>query len=158
MPVTARLSKHFYDRLGEQVANELVEWFNQVDAQYRNDLRDLNEQNFARFDAKVEQRFAEQDARIERRFAESEVKFEKRFAEFEVKIERRLAGCRVRQGVHGGRSDRRAVAAVPRCDRDAYVRDPSDLRCSGDARVVARAILRDHGRHDPAESGAEDDA
>jgi len=26
MPVTARLSKLFYDRLGEQVANELVDW------------------------------------------------------------------------------------------------------------------------------------
>ena len=30
MPVTARLAKLFYDRLGEQVANELVEWFNAV--------------------------------------------------------------------------------------------------------------------------------
>ena len=28
MPVTAKLSKLFYDRLGEQIANELVEWFN----------------------------------------------------------------------------------------------------------------------------------
>jgi hypothetical protein len=26
MPVTARLSKAFYDRFGEQVANELVDW------------------------------------------------------------------------------------------------------------------------------------
>jgi hypothetical protein len=32
MPVTARLSKAFYDQLGEGVANELVEWFNMVDA------------------------------------------------------------------------------------------------------------------------------
>jgi len=27
MPVTAKLSKAFYDRLGEEVANELVDWF-----------------------------------------------------------------------------------------------------------------------------------
>ena len=40
MPVTAKLSKKFYDVLGEDVANELVEWFNQVDATYRTDLRD----------------------------------------------------------------------------------------------------------------------
>ena len=53
MPVTAKLSKLFYDRLGEQVANELVDWFNQVDATYRSDLRELNELNFARFDAKL---------------------------------------------------------------------------------------------------------
>ena len=59
MPVTARLSKRFYDRLGEDVANELVEWFNQVDATYKAELRELNELNFARFDAKLAQRIGE---------------------------------------------------------------------------------------------------
>ena len=59
MPVTAKLSKRFYDVLGEDVANELVDWFNAVDLTYRNDLRELNELNFARFDAKQEQRMAE---------------------------------------------------------------------------------------------------
>jgi hypothetical protein len=68
------LSRLFYERLGEQIANELVEWFNQVDSTYRSDLREINESNFARFDAKLEQRFAEQDARIARRFAEAAVK------------------------------------------------------------------------------------
>jgi hypothetical protein len=43
MPVTARLSKLFYDRLGEEIADELVNWFNAVDATYRADLRELNE-------------------------------------------------------------------------------------------------------------------
>jgi len=57
--VTAKLSKHFYDVLGEDIANELVEWFNAVDLTYRTDLRELNELNFARFDAKLEQRLAE---------------------------------------------------------------------------------------------------
>ena len=59
MPVTAKLSKKFYERLGEDVANELVDWFNQVDATYRADLRELNELNFQRFDAKLEQRLSE---------------------------------------------------------------------------------------------------
>ena len=59
MPVTARLSKQFYDRRGEAVTNELVDWFNQVDASYKSDLREMNELNFARFDAKLEQRLAE---------------------------------------------------------------------------------------------------
>jgi hypothetical protein len=27
MPVTAKLSKAFYDRLGEAIANELVDWW-----------------------------------------------------------------------------------------------------------------------------------
>ena len=59
MPVTARLSRKFYETFGEDVTNELVDWFNSVDATYRADLRELNELNFARFDAKLEQRLAE---------------------------------------------------------------------------------------------------
>jgi hypothetical protein len=104
VPVTAKLSKRFYDRLGEDVANELVEWFNAVDATYRNDLRELNELNFERFDAKVGQRFAEFEAKFERRFSEFaaqfaavEAKNDRRFTEFavqlaafEAKIERRF--------------------------------------------------------------------
>ncbi len=57
--MTARLSKRFYDQLGEEIASELVDWFNQVDQTYRGDLRELNELNFARFDAKLEQRLAQ---------------------------------------------------------------------------------------------------
>ena len=59
VPVTAKLSQKFYEKLGEDVANEIVEWFNSVDATYRNDLREINELNFAKFDAKQEQRLAE---------------------------------------------------------------------------------------------------
>lgn len=59
MPVTAKLSRKFYETFGEDVTNELVDWFNSVDATYRNDLRELNELNFGRFDAKLEQRLAE---------------------------------------------------------------------------------------------------
>jgi hypothetical protein len=68
--VTARLSKRFYDRFGDDIANEFVNWFNDVDATYRASLIQLNDTNFVRFDAKLEQRLAEQDARIEKRFAE----------------------------------------------------------------------------------------
>jgi AraC-like DNA-binding protein len=44
--------------------NELVDWFNAVDLTYRSDLRELNELNFARFDAKLEQRLAELRAEL----------------------------------------------------------------------------------------------
>jgi hypothetical protein len=64
VPVTARLSKRFYEVFGEEVTNELVDWFNAVDATYRADLRELNELNFARFDAKLEQRLAELSASL----------------------------------------------------------------------------------------------
>jgi hypothetical protein len=69
VPVTARLSKRFYDVLGEDVANELVDWFNAVDLTYRADLRELNELNFARFDAKLEQRLAELRAALRQEIA-----------------------------------------------------------------------------------------
>jgi hypothetical protein len=51
--------KALYGRLGDAVTNELVDWMNQVDAAYKSDLKEVNEQNFARFDAKLEQRIAE---------------------------------------------------------------------------------------------------
>ncbi len=81
MPVTAKLSRKFYDTFGDEIANELVEWFNQVDATYRGDLRELNELNFGRFDAKLEQRVAELDAKIEQRYAQLDAKVDQRMAE-----------------------------------------------------------------------------
>src|SRR5213075_96896 len=38
-----------------------------VDATYRSDLRELNELNFARFDAKLEQRLAQLETRLTKR-------------------------------------------------------------------------------------------
>jgi len=64
VPVTAKLSRLFYERLGEEIANELVDLLNAMDATYRADLRELNELNFARFDAKLEQRVAELRAEL----------------------------------------------------------------------------------------------
>jgi hypothetical protein len=91
MPVTAKLSRKFYETFGDEIANELVDWFNQVDSTYRSELKELNELNFARFDAKVEQRFAESAAKLDQRFADVEVKLERRFAEAKVDVEQRLA-------------------------------------------------------------------
>jgi len=59
MPVTAKLSRKFYEKFGDDLTNELVEWFNQVDATYRSELREINDLNWARFEAKLEQRIAE---------------------------------------------------------------------------------------------------
>ncbi len=59
MPVTAKLSRKFYERFGDELTNELVEWFNRVDATYRSELRETNELNWARFEAKLVQGLAE---------------------------------------------------------------------------------------------------
>jgi len=64
VPVTARLSRKFCEKFGEELTNELVDWFNSVDATYRADLREVNELNFARFDAKLEQRIAQLSAEL----------------------------------------------------------------------------------------------
>jgi hypothetical protein len=81
VPVTAKLSKRFYDVLGEDVANELVDWFNAVDLTYRADLRELNELNFARFDAKLEQRMAELRAEFRQAIAELRAELRQEIAE-----------------------------------------------------------------------------
>jgi hypothetical protein len=65
MPVTAKLSRAFYDKFGDAITDELVDWFNQVDLTYRTELRELNDLNFARFDAKVGERLAELRSSIE---------------------------------------------------------------------------------------------
>jgi len=64
MPVTAKLSRKFYEKFGDDIANELVKWFNDVDATYRADLRELNELNFARFDSRMEARLARIDTKM----------------------------------------------------------------------------------------------
>jgi hypothetical protein len=91
MPVTAKLSKLFYERLGEQVANELVDWFNQVDATYRADLRELNELNFARFDAKVEQRLAELHAKLDGKIDRLDAKMDRVAAELQARLDAAVA-------------------------------------------------------------------
>ena len=47
-----------------------MDWFNAVDLTYRADLRDLNELNFARFEAKLEQRLAELRAELREEIAQ----------------------------------------------------------------------------------------
>lgn len=96
MPVTAKLSRKFYEKFGDDVANELVDWFNMVDAVYRSDLKDLNELNFARFDSKLEQRVAELDAKIERLVAELRAEMQSGFVSMDAKMELRLAQMETR--------------------------------------------------------------
>jgi hypothetical protein len=93
--------------LGDEAANEMVDWMRRVDAQ-RAELRDLNELNFARIEAlfhAVDARFREIDARfgqVDTRFGELknqmavlEADFRKDmevgFARLEKNIDRRFA-------------------------------------------------------------------
>jgi hypothetical protein len=75
MPVTAKLSKLFYDRLGEEIAQELVDWFNSVD--YSGNLRHLNELTLARFDAKLEHRIGMLEIKLTAALARLEAKIDR---------------------------------------------------------------------------------
>ena len=81
MPVTGKLSRKFYERLGDEIANELVEWFNAVDSTYKSDLKELNELNWNRFRAELrsefDRNFRELRSDLDRRFGAIDTRFAK---------------------------------------------------------------------------------
>lgn len=107
MPVTAKLSKKFYETLGDEIANELVEWFNQVDIAYHTGIREQFDTNFARFDAKLEQRVSELSSETRAGFARADGKLEQRTAELRGDMDVRFARSdaaldRLRRDVEAG--------------------------------------------------------
>ncbi len=127
MPVTAKLSRKFYEKLGDDVANELVEWFNLVDATYRFDLRELNELNFARFDAKLEQRVAELRADIQAGFARFDARLGQQVAEVRAEMQAgfgrfdaRLGSLDARLGSLDGSVDRRLAEMETRLTKRLF--------------------------------------
>ena len=88
MPVTAKLSSNFYERLGDDVANELVGLLNNMDSEHITELRQLNEINFARFDAKLEQRVAELRAEIKTGIADLRTEFKTGIADLRTEMAR----------------------------------------------------------------------
>ena len=58
MPVTAKLSRKFYERLGDDIATELVDWFNAVDATYQTQLKEMNDLNWERFKSHLDAELA----------------------------------------------------------------------------------------------------
>jgi hypothetical protein len=66
VPVTAKLSRKFYERLGDDIAGELVDWFNAVDASYKADLKETNDLNWERLDSRLKYTDAHLDSRLDR--------------------------------------------------------------------------------------------
>ncbi len=64
MPVTAKLSRKFYEKLGDEVADELVEWFNSVDSSQRVAFKELFEANFGRLETRIDDLEARSGARL----------------------------------------------------------------------------------------------
>jgi hypothetical protein len=85
VPVTARLSGKFYERFGDDIANELVEWFNAVDSTYQGQLKEINDLNWARMEARFDafdSRMSAFEVRMEARMAAFESRMEARFEKF----------------------------------------------------------------------------
>jgi len=81
MPITAKLSRGFYERFGDDIVNELVEWLNAVDTSYRQEFKDLFEANFARLEARLlalEGRMTDLEGRIEKNAVGMEARLEAR--------------------------------------------------------------------------------
>lgn len=83
MPLTIKLSRRFYDALGEDVANEFVDALNTVDASYRSELRDIIAQQFAVFETK-------QDQRLTTLRAELDIKWSERWTTLDAKLDRSM--------------------------------------------------------------------
>ena len=140
MPVTAKLSKHFYDVLGEDVANELVDWFNAVDLTYRTELRELNELNYARFDAKLEQRLAELRAELRQEIADLRAALREEMSELRAELRREITEFKaeLRQDMAEFKAEVRAAIgaleqalqaeASARRESDAAIRDDLDRK------------------------------
>jgi hypothetical protein len=97
MPVTARLSRRFYETLGDDIANELVDWFNAVDLTYRTELRELNDLNRDRIEARFDTFAAElraMEARFDGKLGELEARTNARFDSLQSLLGRQLAETR----------------------------------------------------------------
>jgi hypothetical protein len=99
MPITAKLSRRFYERFGDDVVNELVEWLNAVDQSYRQEFKDLFDANFGA----LRQELAAMERRVEDRLEAMEQRFEHRF-------ELRLAQVRAELEASIARSESRLIA------------------------------------------------
>ena len=86
MPVTARLSRQFYERFGDETTTELVEWLNAVDTSSQSQMREFMELTIARFSAEIRTSFAEQEARFEGKIAQLDAKITTGLARLETRL------------------------------------------------------------------------
>jgi hypothetical protein len=81
VPVTAKLSRKFYETFGDDVATEFVDWFNTVDAQYRTEMRQMLDAQFRLMRSELEQR-------LDQRLTAIELRLDRRVDAVETQLER----------------------------------------------------------------------
>lgn len=94
MPLTLKLSRKFYEALGEDVTNEFVDALNSVDAAYRSDLRDIIDQRFTQLKTELDARFTQFETKVEARLttlhADLDIKWTERWTALDAKFDRNL--------------------------------------------------------------------
>jgi hypothetical protein len=82
------------EQLGDQVTSEPVGWFNTMDTAQKGELREINERNAQRFEARLDQRSAELraelGAKIDHVAIDLNAKIDRVAAELREFLERRL--------------------------------------------------------------------
>lgn len=116
MPVTAKLSRRFYEQFGDEVTNELVNWFNAVDETYRNQLRELNDLNWERFRSELRAVEAAVRSDVGKQLAEMDKRFDVRFG----MIETRLAAVEARFPTFEERLDAKFDAKFAEVERRMF--------------------------------------
>jgi len=100
MPITTQFSKHFYDTLGHEVADELVAWFNSVDASYRTELSELFRLYFDRFNDRLEREIggvrSELRSELHAEVGGLRSEMESRLTALKAELEQRIAAAEVR--------------------------------------------------------------
>jgi Sec-independent protein translocase protein TatA len=109
MPTAPTFSKRFYDKFGPENVTELARWLNQMDLTYRTQLHELNELNFARFDAKLEQRIAEVKAELREEMADLKAGLREEMAALKAELLQAIAemGAALRQEMAQANADLR---------------------------------------------------
>ncbi|MEX2156191.1 MAG: hypothetical protein WD773_05070 [Gemmatimonadales bacterium] len=92
--MTLKLSRKFYEALGEDVTNEFVDALNSVDAAYRSDLRDIIDQRFTQLKTELDARFTQFETKVEARLttlhADLDIKWTERWTALDAKFDRNL--------------------------------------------------------------------
>lgn len=134
MPVTAKLSRKFYDTLGDDVANELVTWFNAVDLTYRTDLREVNDLNHGRFMAKLAEGMTGIRADFERQIGLLRSDFERQIGE--VRSETGQLRTEIKTDIGALQSDLKAHTAMLKelkAEQSELKRDIAEARMATEA-------------------------
>lgn len=86
MPVAPKFSEKFYEKFGHDFVTELVDWLGNMDLTYRAELRELNELNFSRLEARLDLRVGEVRTELLRKMGELETRLRQEIGDLRSEI------------------------------------------------------------------------